>query len=142
MAEKKNKLTLDFIVICDYAFQSERGKSGIIGIFDIIGVRNLPGSHPEFFIFSKLKGKEGSEHEIQLKIEDPNGVNVIKKIPIMKVRLSGTGTGNLVQRFLNFPFKKTGEYKISLYEGEKKLGGTKLSIIRVKGNGKTGGESN
>lgn len=68
---------VDFILSCDYAFTIEGGKLALIGMFDIIGVRELPSNHPEMFVVAHLKGKENSEHEIKLKIENPEGKNIL-----------------------------------------------------------------
>jgi len=139
MAKKiKENVSINFMIISDYAFTGENGKVGIVGIFDLLGVPNFPAQHPEMFLVANIKGKENSEHEVELILENPNGENLLTpNPPKLKVRLSGTGSGNLIQRFLNLTFKQAGFHKFVLLIDGKKTGETQLSVIKINKNGKT-----
>jgi len=122
------------MLLCDHAFISENRKPGLIGIFDILGVPKTPAGHPQMFLFAHLKGVASSEYDLELRVHDPNGSEIkpSQGSATMKVKLSETGRGNVIHRFLNFPLNEIGKYRFSLYEGDNKLGDTKLSVIKVK----------
>lgn len=142
MAKNKN-LKLNYMVISDYAFPGQNGKAGVIGIFDTIGIPNFPGGHPELFVVANIKGKENSEHQALLELMDPSGNNLLpSNQPKMKVRLSGTGSGTVVQRVFNILFKQAGIHKFVLKVDNEELGEAELSVMKVISNGKPGGESN
>lgn len=142
--KKKEKLNLEYIFLCDYAFTATGNKPGIIGIFDLLGVNKIPAGHPQMFLLAQFKGKENAEHALILKVIDPKG-NEIKPsqgATPMKMRLSGTGRGTITHRFINFPLASTGSYNFALYEKNRKLGETKLSVMKVGNNGKSSRETN
>lgn len=136
-AKKKQilKLKVDLFTLCDFAFKAEGGKLSIIGAFNMIGLKQLPSNHPEMFVVAVLRGEEGSEHKVKLEIKDPTGEDVVKNIPTLTIKLSGTGTSNMIHRLFNFPFKYTGDYHVSILDDDTKLAETKLNVIRVQ-NGK------
>jgi hypothetical protein len=136
--DKSKSLKVEFILLCDYAFISQGGKPGLIGIFDLLGVPKTPSGHPEMFLFAHLKGAANAEHTLELKVQGPNGKEMRPSLgsAIMKVRLSGTGQGNVIHRFLNFPIQNIGKYKFSLHEEGKRVGETRLSVIKIRGGAK------
>lgn len=120
--------------MCDFAFISENGKPGLIGIFDMLGVKKVPAGHPQMFLFAQLAGEPGSEHKLTLQVEDPDGIHIkpVQGSVDIQVRLGSNGRGNVIHRFLNFPIQKTGVYKYSLYELDNKLGCVELSVMKIK----------
>lgn len=143
MAKNKPGLKVDLMVVSDFAFVGENGKAGIIGLFDMIGVRQFPTGHPELFVVAKLRGEEGARHELVLDLVDPSNESLLKPNPQkMQIQLGGTGGGNIIQRFLNLMFKQPGVHKFRLLEGDEIIGETELSVVRI-GDGKVNsGESN
>lgn len=126
-------LTSEFILLCDYAFIGEGGKLCVIGKFETVFVRDLPSAHPEMFIVAHFTGEANTVHELRLQITDPSGNNIIPPdAPRFKIQLSGYGTGNFMHRLFNFPINSAGDYTIAFFENNKKLGQTKISVIRVR----------
>ena len=133
MANSRKDLKVEFVLFCDYAYTAEGGKLSIVGMFETIFVGELPASHPEMFLVVHLLGGENAEHNIKLKIIDPRRKDLVSKdTPFIKVKLSPSGTGNLLHRMLNFPVESTGKYIFSLYEGPKKIAEAKLRVIQTK----------
>lgn len=132
MGNNKKFVKARYVLTCDYASISEGGKLSVIGIFDLVGAKNFPMNHAEMFIVAQLKGESGTEHDIKVSIKDPQGVEILpKNRPLIKMKLSGTGLGNIIQRFFNFPFHNPGRYTIFLYEGEEEIGKSELSVIKI-----------
>ena len=48
---------VEFMHLCDYAFQAEGGKACIIGIFDGIGAHVFPATHMLMTIAVKFQGQ-------------------------------------------------------------------------------------
>ncbi len=138
----KNLLKSEFILLCDYAFIGEGGKLCIIGKFETVFVRDLPSQHPEMFIVAHFSGEPNSTHDMKLSITDPKGEEMIgEDAPTFKIQLSGYGTGNFMHRLYNFPINNAGDYTISfikeilqasLITDKKKLGSSKISVLRIK----------
>lgn len=142
--KKKQKLNLEYIFLCDYAFTASGNKSSVIGIFDLLGVNKMPAAHPMMFLLAQFTGEKNSEHNLRLKAVDPRG-NEIKPSQgntEMKVRLSGTSRGTLTHKFINFPLESTGYYNFALYERNRKLGETKLQVLKVGRDGGKRGSGN
>lgn len=132
---KKQIFKAEFMVLCDYAFIGQNSKLGMIGVFDIIGIREVPTNHPEFFLVAHFKGEENSRHKIQLEIKDPLGNSVFKNShPVFDINLSATGSGNMAHRFLNFPFKSAGVYKFVIKKEGKRLEEVELQVIKGEKN--------
>ncbi|SRR3990172_7774853 len=143
MGKNLSEVNVDFMIVSDYAFVGENGKLNIIGVFDIIGVSQFPSGHPELFVVAKITGKENSEHEIEINLEDPDGENLLVPIPPkLKVKLSGTGDGSVIQRFFNLNFKKAGVHKFQLLKDGKKISKAKLTVMKITNGKITNSEPN
>ncbi len=126
-------LKTEFVLTCDYAFLAEGSKLSMIGKFETIFSSIFPAGHPEMFVVAHFKGEPDSQHNISLSVLDPNGKDVLPKdVPVLKVKLSSQGTGNLIQRFLNFPVNMPGLYKIVILEDNNEVGNLDLNVIKVK----------
>ncbi|MBI2613829.1 MAG: hypothetical protein HYW62_03575 [Candidatus Levybacteria bacterium] len=132
MPSNKNNESLiaEFLMICDYAYTSEGGKLSLVGKFETIFAREFPTSHPEMFLVVGFLGQRSSQHTIKLKIIGPSGEEIIGNAPPINIVLSNDGRGNLIHRFFNLPIKQTGEYKLSLYESDRKIGETKFAALK------------
>lgn len=143
MKTKKETTNLksEFILLCDYAFIGEGGKLCIIGKFETVFVRDLPSNHPEMFIVAHFSGEPNSIHDMKLSITDPKGEEMIgEDAPTFKIQLSGYGTGNFMHRLFNFPINMVGDYVVSFITNKKKMGSSKISVLRIKEN--TSGQLN
>jgi hypothetical protein len=133
MSNKTLNLKSEFILLCDYSFIGEGGKLCMIGKFETVFVRDLPSNHPEMFIVAHFSGEPNSVHDMSLSITDPKGEEMIgEDAPTFKIQLSGYGTGNFMHRLFNFPINNAGDYTISFKSDKKKLGSSKISVLRIK----------
>ncbi len=133
--QEKKSLKLEFLLLCDYAYTAEGGKLSLVGKFETIFANEFPTFHPEMFLVANFTGEENSEYDLTLKITAPSGEELIPmNMPSLKLKLSPTGSGNIIHRFLNLPIKNRGEYLVSLNEGERKLASIKLLIMQKNPN--------
>jgi hypothetical protein len=67
---------VNLAVLADYANVSREGKLNIMGIFDRIFARQLPGQFPPMQVVIRLEAhyaEMGREHTIQIQLRDPDG---------------------------------------------------------------------
>jgi hypothetical protein len=72
-------LEVSLAVLADYANVSREGKLNIMGIFDRIFARQLPGQFPPMQVVIRLDAhyaEMGREHTIQVQLRDPDGDTV------------------------------------------------------------------
>lgn len=138
MVKRTNKeISVEFMLVCDYAYTAEGGKLSLVGKFETIFVDKLPANHPEMFLVVHLKGQENSEHNLRLEITNPSGKKMAPvNTPEVNIKLGDQGTGNFLHRMLNLPIEETGNYKIDLFENQQFVGKTAFRVIKVVGDGK------
>jgi hypothetical protein len=127
-------LTLELLTLCDFALTSKEGKLSLIGIFDRMFVRKTPSTFARFFIVAVLKGKPDSQHQISLSIKDPQGNEVLPKAKEISIKLGSQGRSNIITDIVNMPLPTTGDYRVTLFMKEKKLGEKKLGVINIGPN--------
>lgn len=69
-------MEVSLAVLADYANVSREGKLNIMGIFDRIFARQLPGQFPPMQVVIRLDAhyaEMGREHSIQIQLRDPDG---------------------------------------------------------------------
>jgi len=69
-------MDVSLAVLADYANVSREGKLNIMGIFDRIFARQLPGQFPPMQVVIRLDAhfaEMGREHTIQIQLRDPDG---------------------------------------------------------------------
>jgi uncharacterized protein DUF6941 len=109
--------TIEWIHVCDNAFRDEAGKMCLIGMFDSLYSRKLPGHLPLFSVAIGMTGGQGS-YEIGLQVELPSGKMIDMKMPTVELPEPSVKARAAV-RLNNFPFEEFGTYtfRVSL-EGQ------------------------
>lgn len=104
--------TLEWIHVCDNAFRDETGKMCLIGMFDSLYSRQLPGRLPLFSLAIGMTGGQGT-YELGMQVQLPSGKVIDMKMPpvelpdpAFKVRAAA--------RLTNFPFEEFGTYTFRL----------------------------
>lgn len=128
-----NSFKVEFALLCDFAYTTEGGKLSFVGMFETIYTDILPTSHPEMFLVAHFKGVSNTVHKIRIKAVDSSGSNIFsEKERFVDVRLSNSGSGNLLFRMLNFSLTSAGNYYIEIYDGERKVHSINLNVIKVE----------
>jgi hypothetical protein len=120
-------LNLRLGALCDHALIGQDGKLSLIGIFDRIGVSQLPAQHPRFFVVAVLQGDaRGSQVEMQL-VAPSGGVLMQEQIGIDPEAVA-QGSGNLIAEITMLPLELAGRYEFRLRANGQVLGVIALNV--------------
>lgn len=121
-------LTTEIIALADYVSLSKENKLTIAGIFDRFFVEKIPTRWPKMFFVAVLKGKPETNYQIQVRVDSETKRAILaQEFP---VKTGNNGMANLITGLENFPLDSFGEYTVTLFEGEDKVG--TLSFLVVK----------
>ena len=104
--------SLEWLHICDYAFRDEFGKLCLIGLFDALHSRQLPGRLPMFCVAIGLTDGKG-RYEAGLNIIAPSGQTVDMKLPPVELA-DRSAKARAVIRLASMPFHEFGRYTFKL----------------------------
>jgi hypothetical protein len=68
-------------LLADSANVSAEGKLNILGIFDRIGVHEIPALHPQMHLVLRLEAhpaERGRSHHVEIRLHDPDGETVFE----------------------------------------------------------------
>jgi hypothetical protein len=106
----------EWIIVCDYAFRAERGKLGMIGVFDTVFVKQLPTKHSRAAICFNIVGEPGEHVEIKLEVIGPTGQVVLKTNTEFTLPDAGSAQGLIdVQGLV---LSELGRYAVQVDLGE------------------------
>lgn len=132
MTTKKYKL--NFLFLSDDAFRDERGKVCIIGIFDVINLKEFPGTLLKSVLvgnFSLFENKIGSL-EIGINLLGPGERSIDLKIPSVHIPISPEvkklGHVGFFLELGNLKFEEAGDYKFKVSVNNEELGEYKFKI--------------
>ncbi len=109
-------VSVEWAVLCDYAFQDAGRKTCIIGIFDRIFAAGVPATHHQAAVVIKLVGEPQERINLRLAISRPTGETLAEVRG--EGRLSDTGTEEIKLNLANFPLPDFGIYGINIYVGD------------------------
>lgn len=100
-------MELRFAHLADYAAAASDGKLTIVGVFDIVwdSLQDLPIPLPACFLVANFAGSisEGTAHELEVRLVDPDEVPVIDPIRVpLNLRPTGPGYPLRAQVLLGF----------------------------------------
>jgi hypothetical protein len=125
-----DRLSLRLGVLCDHALIGQDGKLSLIGIFDHIGVTQLPAQHPRFFVVVVLQGS-AVEPQVEMELISPNGTTMMHEaIPIDPMAIS-QGSGNLIAEVNMLSLDQPGTFQFRLSGGGRVLGVVPLHVDLV-----------
>lgn len=127
MTKGKDKLSLEFLILCDYALVSRENKLSILGIFDHIFVNNIPTRNPKMVIVGVLKGKSKVKYSLSILLKDPSGSKIFQR-QNLSVVLGDDGNSHLIAEMNYVPFSSVGDYSIEILENGKRLGMKLFSV--------------
>jgi hypothetical protein len=124
---------LNFIFLCDDAFKGENGKVSIIGIFQQVNLREIPGKLLKSVLVGNFTDLSKTAEELELKVSLLDVENKPANLNIPAVKLPSSG-GKDVGFFLelgNLEFSKTGDYKFVVEVNGELLGEYKFQVALV-----------
>jgi hypothetical protein len=117
-------------VLCDHALISQDGKLSLIGIFDHIGVTQLPAQHPRFFVVAVLQGETTSE-AVEMELAAPDDRALMREQIAIDPQAIAAGSGNLIAEVTMLPLEMTGRYEFRLHAEGSLLGVIPLTVDAV-----------
>jgi hypothetical protein len=119
--------------LCDHALVGQDGKLSLIGIFDHIGVMQLPAQHPRFFVVSVLHGETTSE-AVEMELVAPDGRSLIREAIAIDPENVSMGNGNLIAEITMLPLDQTGRYEFRMSAEGRIIGVVALTVSLVESN--------
>lgn len=128
-------MTISYLHFADYAFLTDNGKIGIIGIFDRIYTKVVPATHGSVFVVGQT-AEIRKEEELTLVIR--KGLKELFRQTFatnLQKMVSPLKTYNFLIGLHNFTFPETGVYDFVVMSGENEVGVKRLVIEKpVEGN--------
>lgn len=105
---------LNFLAAADNAFVDKDNKLNAIGIFDTIGAKSFPMTHPKFFVVANITVDEEGPHRMKLSLKkDGNEIKSVDRNDVDQRRF------NWIVAFINQKFIEGGIYQIAIdFDGE------------------------
>ena len=106
---------VEFMHLCDYAFQAEGGKACIIGIFDGIGAHVFPATHMLMTIAVKFQGQAHEIAPVKIEVVRPN--NETLAAVEGQIGLGPDGGAFIDFKLMNLQFPEPGRYSVRVTLG-------------------------
>lgn len=130
-------MKLNYLFLCDHAFQSEGGKLNLIGIFKNINIRKFPGGVPKFSLVGGLEVPASVFRKVELEavLIGPDK----KKIPFGMSTLRATlpkreETAPFELAFnievVGLKFKKEGKYQFLIRFNQQNVGKINFEVLQ------------
>ncbi len=126
---KEIKLAKTFI--CDSFLFDENKKPSLIGIFQDINLKSIPGKHLKAVIVTFLEYEVLVEENVSVEVEilDPDGDHVSINIPSLNLKLNpDKKEAIMVLEIANSLYEKIGNHKILVKINESVVSETKFSV--------------
>ncbi len=104
--------TVEWIHVCDHAFRDEAGKLVLVGMFDALHSRQLPGQLPMMAAALGITDGDG-EYEISLQVITPQGKVMDMNLPNLNLP-ERRAKQRAVVRLTGMPFEEFGRYTFRL----------------------------
>jgi hypothetical protein len=106
----------EWLILCDYAFNADRGKLCLIGIFDRIFAGSVPTKHHQAALAFHLLGEPKEALELRFEIVRPTGATLLSLEAQTQLGDTGVVRGSLGIGDLLLP--DYGNYALQLYSND------------------------
>ncbi len=133
------KFKANFLHLCDSAFFSKENKLNIIGIFDSVTVKKIPGSLLKTTLVGNITVLDKSLTNVKfiVNISNEDGINVYTpptfemKIP-KSVDKKGKAKIGFILDIGNLKFTKVGKHQVTLSANNEKMGELKFIVNKLE----------
>lgn len=124
-------MKINFLHFADYAFLTDTGKIGIVGIFDRIGSKTFPTTHAGMFVVGQV-GEIGTEQALTLAITRGNQEIVRMELsPNLQQTKSSLKTYNFLVNITNLVFEDAAVYDFRVLADQNEIGDGKLVVEKI-----------
>lgn len=121
-------LSVQALLLCDYALTAQDGKISAIGVFSQINVMRLPASHGRCFIVAILEAAPGP-HELTFQVVSPSGRDTLQQAPRLRIEVPPNATSaNIVANLQGMRIEEIGRHRIELRTGDEVLGSSPFTV--------------
>jgi hypothetical protein len=112
-------MNIEVFSLCDAA-TNDIGKLNILGAFDTLWIKQVPGVHPQCAVVLRIRfnNQERGEHRITVNFVDIDGKHIIPSTTgVIHVNFPDqqrTGSANLILNIHGLKVERIGEYSIDL----------------------------
>lgn len=126
------KISLDFVHLCETSLIDMTGKLSLIGMFENFNFNSFPASFPKFTVVASVRflTSENRDYPARVVILNPDGTECGKAD--YSLRSQGPGLAVLNANFVNREFRMPGEYGIELWIGDQKLGRKPFTVTLIE----------
>lgn len=107
-------------LLADYANVTAEGKLNILGIFDRIGVHEIPAVHPQMHLILRLEAhpaERDRSHNVEIRLYDPDGQTVfeVKGDVVPQGQVGQSTATNQILTLNNLQLNKAGGYTFVVF---------------------------
>lgn len=124
-------MKLNFLHFADYAFLTDMGKIGIVGIFDRVGSKEFPTTQQTMFVVGQV-GNIGNEQELLLSITKGKE-KVLDNLVVGNIAQAASPmkTYNFLININNLLFPEPGTYDFVVNSDGKEIGAAPLIVEKT-----------
>lgn len=122
-------MIISYFHLCDYAFVTDNGKLGIIGIFDRIFSKQFPTTHQSMFVVGQVTEIDRRTQSLTLIIK--KGLQELAKqalVTNLQSVVSPLRSYNFLVGLHNFTFQEPGVYDFTILVDDREVGTRKLVL--------------
>jgi hypothetical protein len=122
-------------MFCDYAFEDNRGKLCLIGLFHYIHAVSFPAHHPTLFFVVHLVGPPHERADITVEVTAPSGATLTTLIDNATIGLTEDGSANILLNVAGQPLPDPGRYTFTVRNGSRVLRTATLTAAKLQDGG-------
>ena len=128
---------IEYMHVCDYAFQGNNGKACLIGIFQNINAPAFPFVLPLMAVAVQLQAAASEPIQLKIELTRPNGEVMVRTE--IEVMASPDGRAFVAANMLTTTFQELGRYVVKVSSGARVLASHALGVQKVGGAHEQGG---
>ncbi len=110
-----------YSVLCDDVRREDNGKFILLGLFETVGAREFPATHPTLFVVNGWIGGVGAFKQFS-RVLDPEGQEIARDQETAFQLASLKSRHSVIARFSNLELPQAGEYAVEvLLNGDLKV---------------------
>jgi hypothetical protein len=122
--------TVDYLHLCDTAFQMEGGKHCVIGIFEEIHAMSFPAAHAAMTVATAVRDKPHTQLSLRFEFTSPIGQALANVSGDFTTGQNGVAHFNL--NIQGLPLPEPGRYSLRVIEGSRTLVTHTFRVVRAQ----------
>ena len=124
-------MKVNYLIVCDGVVRTH-GKLNLLGMFNVITVRQLPCVHPYMALAAEINSEPGP-HEFLFRFRGSGDEDLAPETPVGKFKVDDVGVGEVIAELRNLPVVREGFLAIQLVIDGKVVGQRDLMVRKEQG---------